>query len=197
MPTKLSRRSSLQPPGGYAQPEKLEADAAWSPLRSDPRYAELLERGPPQSGSLQILTREPPVDFWVGDWDVVSTADGHPVGTSHIARELSDCVIWENRTSANLPYASKSYNVYNANLKRWEQFWVDNSAGTIFFHGNLKDGVMDYWTEDIPQSGGSNLRRHLQFFNIGPDTVRQFSQQSTDGGKTWTVEYDFTYRRKS
>jgi hypothetical protein len=26
--------------------------------------------------------------------------------------------------------------------------------------------------------------------------VRQFSRGSTDGGKTWTVEYDFTYTRK-
>jgi len=26
--------------------------------------------------------------------------------------------------------------------------------------------------------------------------VRQFSQGSTDGGKTWNVEYDFTYVRK-
>jgi hypothetical protein len=26
--------------------------------------------------------------------------------------------------------------------------------------------------------------------------VRQFSQRSEDGGKTWSVEYDFTYFRK-
>jgi hypothetical protein len=27
--------------------------------------------------------------------------------------------------------------------------------------------------------------------------VRQFSQGSTDGGKTWHIEYDFTYLRKT
>jgi len=31
---------------------------------------------------------------------------------------------------------------------------------------------------------------------LGPDKVRQFSRGSTDGGKTWNVEYDFTYTRK-
>jgi hypothetical protein len=47
----------------------------------------------------------------------------------------------------------------------------------------------------MPQPDGSKLKRHLQFFNLGPNQVRQFSQASRDGGKTWTVEYDFTYNR--
>jgi len=104
----------------------------------------------------------------------------------------------ENWTSANTSYAGKSYNVYNPVLKRWEQFWVDNVGGTISFYGGLKDGVMDFYTDEVTQPDGSKLKRHLQFFNLAPDKVRQFSQGSTDGGKTWKVEYDFTYtRRKS
>jgi hypothetical protein len=61
----------------------------------------------------------------------------------------------------------------------------------------LKDGVMDYWTDDLPQPDGTRLKRHLQFFKLGSDAVRQFSQGSSDGGKSWQVEYDFTYIRKS
>ena len=107
-------------------------------------------------------------------------------------------MIWENWTSANTSYAGKSYNVYNPSLKQWEQFWVDNVGGTIHFYGGLKDGVMDFYTDEIAQSDGTKLKRHLQFFNLSPDKVRQYSQGSTDGGKTWKVEYDFTYtRRKS
>jgi hypothetical protein len=52
----------------------------------------------------------------------------------------------------------------NTALKRWEQYWVDNPAGNIFFYGGLKDGVMDYSTEAIPQPSGPSLKRHLQFF---------------------------------
>ncbi len=73
---------------------------------------------------------------------------------------------------------------------------MDNVGGNIFFHGELKDGVMDYWTDELPQSNGPSLKRHLQFIPMGSDKVRQFSQSSTDGGKTWQVEYDFTYNRK-
>jgi hypothetical protein len=32
--------------------------------------------------------------------------------------------------------------------------------------------------------------------SFGIDKVRQFSQASTDGEKTWKVEYDFIYTRK-
>jgi len=136
-------------------------------------------------------------DFWVGDWDVVGTQSKKPAGTSHIEPAIGNCVIWENWTSlGNSGYTGKSYNAYNPNLKRWEQFWVDNAGDTIFFYGNLKDGVMDFYTDEIPQADGTRLKRHLQFFNLGSDTVRQFSQGSTDGGKTWKIEYDLTYTRK-
>ena len=134
-------------------------------------------------------------DFWLGDWDVTSTAKGIARGASHISKEMGGCVVWENWTSAGSPYFGKSYNTYNVNLKRWEQYWVDNFAGVMFFHGNLKDSVMDYWTDDVPQPDGTMLRRHLQFFNLAPGKVRQFSQGSTDGGKTWKVEYDLTYTK--
>jgi hypothetical protein len=181
---------------GYAQPDKLENDAAWNSLRSDPRYTAGLDQAKHNLTPCKYSAESRQFDFWVGDWDVVNTSGGQQVGSSHIAQELGDCVIWESWTSAGLPYAGKSYNAYNTSLKRWEQFWVDNSQGMIFFYGNLKDGVMDFWTDEIPQPSGPNMRRHLQFFNLAPDTVRQFSQRSTDGGKTWTVEYDFTYHRR-
>ena len=55
---------------------------------------------------------------------------------------------------------------------------------------------MEYWTDEIPQPDGSKLKRHLQFIPLAPGKVRQFSQGSTDAGKSWHVEYDFTYSRK-
>jgi hypothetical protein len=36
----------------------------------------------------------------------------------------------------------------------------------------------------------------MTFFNQGKDQVRQLGEQSTDGGQTWTVSYDLTYRRR-
>jgi hypothetical protein len=136
-------------------------------------------------------------DFWLGEWDVVTADAAKPAGTSKIELILGDCVIQENWTSlGNAGYQGKSYNTYNSDLHRWEQFWNDNMGGMIHFYGGLKEGVMDYWTDEIPQQDGTKLKRHLQFIPSGKDKVRQFSQASTDGGKTWQVEYDFIYNRK-
>jgi hypothetical protein len=180
--------------GGFYQTDRMEKDAEWRELRDDAQFLALSREvhhnaAPCEDGEFRQF------DFWVGDWDVVSTADGIKHGSSHVSKEMGDCVIWENWTSAAGGYFGKSYNTYNVNLHRWEQYWVDNGAGTIFFHGGLKEGVMDYWTDNVPQPKGGMLQRHLQFFNQGPNRVRQFSQASKDGGKTWTVEYDLTYNR--
>jgi tetratricopeptide (TPR) repeat protein len=181
---------------GFNQPEKMNAEPAVQPLKSDPRFAELLEKAARNEKPCVYSAENRQFDFWVGEWNVVDASSGGTAGSSRIERELGSCVIWENWTSANSSYAGKSYNIYNADLKRWEQFWVDNVGGMMHFYGGMKDGVMDFYTDEMPQPDGSKLKRHLQFFNLGPDKVRQFSQGSTDSGKTWKVEYDFTYNRR-
>ncbi len=54
---------------------------------------------------------------------------------------------------------------------------------------------MDFYTDAVPKPDGKALTRRLRFYDRGTDRVRQFSEGSTDGGKTWAVEYDFTYQR--
>jgi len=180
---------------GFAQPELMMSDTELSGMRSEASFQKLVEQAKRNQSPCSYATENRQFDFWVGEWNVVTTQGGMAAGTSKIERILNDCVILENWTSLNNPYQGKSYNTYNTSLKRWEQFWVDNSQGMIHFYGQLKDGIMDYWTDEIPQNNGQKLKRHLQFIPQGPDRVRQFSQGSTDGGKTWATEYDFTYNR--
>jgi tetratricopeptide (TPR) repeat protein len=179
---------------GFLRPSRLENDSEWNAVRSNERFIALAKQAQHNANPCGDAEFKQ-FDFWVGDWDVASAADGVQRGSSHISKEMNGCVVWENWTSAGSPYFGKSYNTWNPNLKRWEQYWVDTGAGVMFFHGNLKDNVMDYWTDDVPQANGGTLLRHLQFFNLGADKVRQFSQGSTDGGKAWHTEYDFIYTR--
>lgn len=179
---------------GFNSPDQLSGPE-WVLLRNDSRFAKAAAEIQHNAAPCSDSPENRQFDFWIGEWNVVSTQDGIPRGHSRIALILGKCVIEENWSSLGVAYEGKSYNVYNSSLQRWEQFWVDNSQGMIHFYGGLKDGVMDYWTDDMPQPGGKKLRRHLQFFNLGPDKVRQFSQGSNDGGKTWSVEYDLTYNR--
>lgn len=181
---------------GYALPDQLSADADLVSLHNDPRFAKLLDQAKRAQAPCKYGPEFRQFDFWIGEWSVVTAKGGMPAGDSRIELALGDCVIVENWTSKNTTYAGKSYNVYNVTEKRWEQFWVDNSAGMIHFYGGLKDGVMDYYTQDQVQPDGTSNQRHLRFFPLGPDKVRQYTQASTDHGKTWTDEYDFIYTRK-
>jgi len=181
---------------GYNKPEQLSSDPYLEALRSNARFRKLVDQANRNLQPCAYIRENRQFDFWVGEWNVETTNGAVPAGQSRIEKTLADCVILENWQSNGNPYSGKSYNIYNSALKRWEQFWVDNVGGNIFFYGGLQDGVMDYWTDELPQPDGTKLKRHLQFFPLGPDKVRQFSQGSTDSGKTWNVEYDFTYIRK-
>jgi tetratricopeptide (TPR) repeat protein len=181
---------------GYALPDQLSSDPDLVSLHSDPRFVKLLDQARRAQAPCKYGPEFRQFDFWIGEWSVVTAKGEMPAGDSRIELALGDCVIVENWTSKNSLYSGKSYNVYNTVEKRWEQFWVDNSAGMIHFYGGLKDGVMDYYTQDQIQPDGTSNQRHLRFFPVGPDKVRQYSQASTDHGKTWTDEYDFIYTRK-
>jgi len=132
-------------------------------------------------------------DFWVGEWDVVNV-QGQPAGSSSIQNILDGCVIFENWTGRS-GYTGKSFNFVDPGTGKWRQTWVDASGGKIEFTGQLEGKNMVFWSNEKDKEGNPYKRR-LTFFNVAPDTVRQFSQRTSDEGKTWSVEYDLTYLRK-
>ena len=115
-------------------------------------------------------------------------------GTNVIEKILGSCVIFENWTGAG-GGTGKSFNVYDSTTQKWEQIWVDASGTLTKYAGGIKDGAMDYFADSIGPKG-KPVKLHLQFFKLGPDQVRQFSQVSTDGGVNWATNYDFIYTRK-
>lgn len=78
----------------------------------------------------------------------------------------------------------------------WRQTWVDASGGQHDYRGNLKEGNMAF-VGDMPAPGGGRVPVRLTFFKIGTDSVRQFSEISSDSGKTWRTNYDLTYVRRA
>jgi len=179
---------------GHGRPDLMMSDSEFASMRGDPRFAALVKQAEKNQRPCDYRSESHQFDFWVGDWRVVATKELTLVGHSHIERTIGNCVIWENWSSlSESGYSGKSYNIFNAQLNRWEQFWVDSQGDVIHFSGSLAEGVMDFHTDAMP---GKALIRRLRFYNLGPDRVRQLSEGSEDGGKTWTVEYDFTYNRE-
>jgi len=136
-------------------------------------------------------------DFWIGEWDVQPTGRPRaPIGqgaTSIIESQLSGCVVQENWIPNGKTAMGKSFNIYNAVTKQWEQYYVDTRGTITHYKGAFKDDGNLYFEADQPATGA---KVRMTFFNEGPNQVRQLGHISTDGGKTWTVTFDLTYLRK-
>jgi len=173
----------------------LESDEGFTSLKSEPRFVKVVELMKEQAAPCKHADKFPKYrefDFWVGDWDVYGKG-GAKVGQSHIELIVGDCVVSENWTDS-VGNVGKSYNKYNAPLKRWEQYWVDQYGSTTHYVGNLEGANMVFLADGFDPSGNPQKQR-LTFFPLGPDKVRQFGESSKDG-KTWTTAYDLTYIRK-
>ncbi|MCI0691176.1 tetratricopeptide repeat protein [candidate division KSB1 bacterium] len=178
---------------GFFQPEQISGDADLASLHDDPRFKELLSQA---QKAVKPCTASPEYrqfDFWIGEWDVQTTS-GQPAGKSSVQLILGDCVIFEN-WSGTFGMNGKSFSIYNATRRQWQQTWV-NDRGTITeFIGEFKNDRMEFLAEQAGPDGSKQLRR-MTLFNLGPDRVRQLGEVSTDEGKTWNVQYDLLYLRK-
>jgi hypothetical protein len=107
---------------------------------------------------------------------------------------LRGCLLLENWTSAR-GGAGKSVNYYDPIRKRWVQTWVDGQGGIIAVQGRLEGGAMRFEGEHLYPDGRTEAYR-MSFTPQADGSVRQFIEQSRDGGATWYVWFDGTYVRR-
>ena len=182
---------------GFPAYRFLDDDEAFAAVRTSPRFRAAREKMVVAAEPCKHPEKNPEYrqfDYWVGDWDVYNKFGGAS-GHNRVQLILGDCVVEENWTS-RLSGAGKSFSKYNPHARRWEQYWVDDQGDTTFFHGQLEGTNLVFHAETSDSNGAPTLRR-LTFFRLGRDKVRQFSEMSTDGGKSWTPEYDLTYVRRT
>ena len=181
---------------GYSQVSSIEQDTDFVSIRADARYAAVLEQARKNETPCMYAHESRQFDFWVGDWEVHdNTQNQMVVGSSHVERILNQCVIFENWTGT-FGGSGKSFNAWNPELLCWQQNWMDDKGGVTNFTDGRWDGTKLVFLADKKDSNGKPVKNRLSFFALGPDQVRQFSEQSRDGGTTWTVVYDFNYLRK-
>jgi hypothetical protein len=179
---------------GLGAPALFRDDEDLASLRGNAAFEKIIDRAEALATPCAHGAEYRQFDFWLGEWAVESSKLGQPAGDSSIQSILGQCILLENWTGAG-GGNGKSFNHYDAQRKIWIQDWVDDQGGSLHFEGRLEDGVMSYYADTLDPDG-STVRRHLQFFKLDDNRVRQFSQRSKDGGKTWTPEYDLTYVRK-
>lgn len=129
-------------------------------------------------------------DFWVGEWEV--HAGGRLAGANSITREHGGCVLVERWVGVR-GMTGTSLNVYLPSKNQWHQTWADSTGRLLQLYGEFQDGAMRLTGSGL--NGGLTLDRTT--WTPNPDgTVRQLWEQSTDGGRTWSVVFDGLYRRR-
>lgn len=139
------------------------------------------------------------MDFWVGDWNLTWTGkDGTAAtGHNHVIRVLGDKVIQENFEALTGPlkgYMGKSWSVYNRRTGQWKQTWVDNSGAYLDFQGE-RDGGKRIFKRNGMSPQGQPIVQRMIFYDIQKDSFTWDWELSTDGGKTWKLQWRIHYRR--
>ena len=180
---------------GMFSPDAFAGDSDLVALRGDARFAAVVDSA---RASWEPCARDENArrfDFWVGEWSV-RNAQGRPVGQSSIQRVSGGCAVLENWTGGT-GGTGKSLNFYNKDARQWQQYWVGQGNDQVQFTTSEWRGPTLTFHAAVAQPDGTRLLRRLSFTPVARDTVRQFAERSTDGGATWTTDYDFYYARKS
>jgi hypothetical protein len=134
-------------------------------------------------------------DFWVGEWTVTPTGKTNVVASSLIEKLYGGCAVRENWMPLKGTAGGSLNNYYGG---QWRQTWVDAANSRVDFAGALVDGKMVLTGEWKGVLGpGKDALIRMTYSKNADGTVRQHGEQSTDGGKSWSTNFDFTYRPKA
>ena len=132
-------------------------------------------------------------DFWVGQWDV-HVANGTFAGHNEIERAHRGCVLIENWSSAS-GGGGMSINYLDEASGEWVQVWNDASGSQIHIRGGLtEDGMLLTGKIHYVASDTTADFRGL-WTPLDDGRVRQFFEQSSDGGQTWAPWFEGFYTR--
>jgi hypothetical protein len=137
-------------------------------------------------------------DFWVGKWEVHPNGADKIIAHSLIEKRYSGCALRENWMPLGHEIAGGggSLSLYDARRKQWRQTWVDSSGVRVDLDGAFANKVMAI-TGTWENFGGPGKDALVTMrYQLQPDgQVRQWGEQSFDGGRTWQASFDFLYRR--
>lgn len=145
------------------------------------------------------LEQQRQFDFWVGTWDATWPGEKNgdtAKGSNDITRVLDGCVVEENFNGGDsMHLRGKSFSIYDARAGKWKQTWVDNEGGYLDFVGEFKDGQMILHREAV-RPDGTHIQQRMVYKNITPNQFDWSWESSSDGGKSWQVQWPIHYKRR-
>ena len=182
---------------GYNSLKDLDSLDAFINLRASSNFKELRKKIFEVVYPCSKEPRNRDFDFWIGDWTCYRTGSEILSGYSHVESIAGGCALLENYTSTQA-YDGKSFNFYDTITGKWEQDWIGAGGSgdrQHYYDGVFKDGKMQFIYETTNSNGGK-AKGNFIFYFVSHDSVRQYQDIVDSSGKTVSVTYDLTYRRK-
>lgn len=179
---------------GFRGVGAITGDETLATLEGDPAYdaliAELARKAYPCESDDAFAA----FDFWLGEWDV-HLADGTFAGTNSITKEEHGCVIAERWRGAGETTGS-SINFVDKRSGEWVQVWNSAGGSQIDIRGGITaQGMLLSGTLHDVSSGETYPFRGL-WTPLPDGRVRQFFEQSNDGGENWWPWFEGFYSRR-
>lgn len=178
---------------GFTSVRALTSDELINSLAGIGAYDQLIAAMSEQAFPCEHDERFREFDFWLGDWEVRGTG-GQLAGYNTIRSEQRGCVITEFWTDL-FGGTGTSINYLDEASGKWTQVWMAESGSQIIISGGITDEGMSL-VGTLHGVGGDTTLPFRGLWTPLPDgRVRQFFEQSNDGGKTWTPWFEGFYTR--
>ncbi|MCI0518452.1 MAG: hypothetical protein L0Y45_11540 [Woeseiaceae bacterium] len=132
-------------------------------------------------------------DFWLGEWEV-RTADGKLAGHNSIRSAERGCLLTEHWTNT-AGGTGMSINYLDAITNKWVQVWLAEGGSQIMISGGMTDEGMSLIGTLHELSNGSTVPFRGLWTQLPDGRLRQYFEQSNDGGATWVPWFEGYYSR--
>ena len=179
---------------GFTSVQLFTGDPVINSLAGRADYDELIAEMSVQAFPCEYQDVFREFDFWLGDWDV-HVASGAVAGENTITREERGCVLIERWSSAT-GGTGMSINYVDKITGEWVQVWNASGGSQINVRGGLtEEGMAMEGTIHYVANGTTAPFRAL-WTPLEDGRVRQYFEQSNDGGETWVPWFEGFYSRK-
>ncbi len=139
-------------------------------------------------------------DFWIGQWDLSwpgAKAGDVAHGHNHVTHLMDGCVVQENFDGGDTsPMQGMSVSVFDLPSGKWKQTWVDNQGAYLDFTGEFHEKERELiLAREAAKPDGSKILQRMVYKNLSPNEFDWSWEQSSDGGKTWVVQWPIHYKR--
>jgi hypothetical protein len=178
---------------GFTSVGVLTSDSVINTLAGNKAYDDLVVEMSVQAYPCAHQAGFRDFDFWIGEWDV-HVANGTLAGSNVIKSIERGCALTEQWTNAAGGTGS-SINYFDKSTDEWVQIWNAEGGSQINIRGGLTDDGMAM-EGFIYYVGADTSSPFRALWTPLPDgRVRQYFEQSNDGGKSWVPWFEGFYTR--